>query len=286
MLTAMNPLEWFERLHGLPRIGLTIVVAVVAHYMVQLIRNAGERVLAPAHSPEVPAKTAIARRHPKVATITSLTISALTFTIYFAAFGLILIELKVPLTTYLATASVVGLAIAFGSQSLVQDVVVGLTLVFSDAIDIGDVVEVPGQIGRVDEIGLRFTTLINFKGQRVYVPNRNITLISRYRGGVVRAYTDVQIPESLEDAEVIGIVERIARGMRAQHPAIILSDPEIFGVRQASPGDWRYLRAKFRLWPGQEPLIQETFKQRVIMALKTIDPDFATWMVDITFRVE
>ncbi len=153
-------------------------------------------------------------------------------------------------------------------------------------MDIGDVVEVPGQIGRVEEIGLRFTTLVNFKGQRVYVPNRNIGLISRYRGGVVRAYTDIQLPAGLAENEIIALIERIAKGMRTQHPAIILSEPEVFGVREARPGGWRYLRVKFRLWPGQEPLIQETFKQRVITALKELDPNFATWMVDITFRVE
>ncbi len=279
-------IRWFQELQGLPRILLILVVATMAHFIVQAIRQLGEWMMAPAHAPGVSAKTAFTRGHPKVATVVSLTVSALTFTIYFAAIGFILDELNVSLTAYLATASVLGLAIGFGSQSLVQDVVVGLTLVFTDAMDIGDIVEVPGQIGRVDEIGLRFTTLVNFKGQRVYVPNRNIGLISRYRGGVIRAYTDIQIPKDVDATRVKDVVDRIARGMRAQHPAIILSDPEVFGVREAKPADWSYLRMKFRLWPGQEPLIQETFKQRVIMALKELDPSFAAWMVDITFRVD
>ncbi len=279
-------IRWFQELQGLPRILLILVVAALAHFVVQAIRKLGEWMMAPAHAPGVSAKMAFTRGHPKIATVVSLTVSALTFAIYFAAVGFILEELNVSLTAYLATASVLGLAIGFGSQSLVQDVVVGLTLVFTDAMDIGDIVEVPGQIGRVEEIGLRFTTLVNFKGQRVYVPNRNIGLISRYRGGVVRAYTDIQIPRGVDATRVIEVVDRIARGMRAQHPAIILSDPEVFGVREAKPADWSYLRMKFRLWPGQEPLIQETFKQRVIMALKELDANFAAWMVDITFRVE
>jgi small conductance mechanosensitive channel len=279
-------LSWFGNLHGLARIVAIMLVAGLGHFMVRGIRRWGERVMAPAHAPGLTTKMAFTRRYPKLATLTSLTVSALTVTIYFAALGLILDELNVSLTAYVATASVIGLAVGFGSQSLVQDVVVGLTLVFTDAMDIGDVVEVPGQIGRVEEIGLRFTTLVNFKGQRVYVPNRNIAVISQYRGGVVRAYTDIQIPKTSDASRVIDLVDRIARGMRAQHPAIILSDPEVFGVREATPADWSYLRLKFRLWPGQEPLIHETFKQRVVTALKDVDPDFAAWMVDITFRVE
>jgi len=279
-------MQSFAALHGAARIAVIAVLAVVAHFAVKGIQSTSDRLLAPAHTPGADAKRAVARRYPKVATITSLVVSALTFVIYFAAVGLILAEFGVNLTTYFATATVLGLAIGFGSQSLVQDVITGLTLIFTDAMDIGDVVEVPGQVGRVQEIGLRFTTLVNFKGQRVYVPNRNIAVISRFRGGVVRAYVDVQIPVEADQSQTLGLCERIAKGMRAQHPAIIIGDPEVFGVREAEPGGWRYVRVKFRIWPGQEQLIQETFKQRVIGAVKELAPAFAPWMVDVTFRVE
>jgi small-conductance mechanosensitive channel len=85
------------------------------------------------------------RRHAKLRSVTSLVISALIFAIYFGAIGLIFTELGVSLTAYLASASVLGLAIGFGSQGLVQDVVTGLTLVFSDLVDVGDMVEIGGQ---------------------------------------------------------------------------------------------------------------------------------------------
>ncbi len=61
------------------------------------------------------------------------------------------------LKTYLASASIMGLAIGFGSQGLVQDVVTGVTLVFSDLIDVGEMVEISGQTGIVRSIGMRFT---------------------------------------------------------------------------------------------------------------------------------
>ena len=83
-------------------------------------------------------------RQPKVITLTRLVASAIIFFIYFLAVGFLLQELGVNLTTYLVSASVVGLAISFGSQGLVQDVVIGLTLVFSDTMDVGDLVEVTG----------------------------------------------------------------------------------------------------------------------------------------------
>jgi small conductance mechanosensitive channel len=281
----MIDLDAFEDLPLVARIIIIALLVVLAHLIVRAARAASDRMLAPPDTPEASTKRAVARRYPKIATIMSLTVSALMFAIYFAAVGLIMVQLRVDLTAYFATATVVGLAVGFGSQSLVQDVLTGLTLIFTDAMDIGDVIEVPGQVGRVQEIGLRFTQLVNFKGQRIFVPNRNIAIISRYRGGAMRAYVDVQIPAAAED-QVTDLVERIARGMRSQHPAIIISDPEVFGVREAESGGWRYVRVKFRIWPGQEPLIQETYRQRVLAAMKELDPDFAAWMVDITWRVE
>src|SRR5208337_2745651 len=111
--------------------------------------------------------------------------------VYFIAIGFILQEFGVSLTAYLASASVVGLAISFGSQGLVQDVVIGLTLIFSDAMEAGDLVEISGAttvIGRVEEIGLRFTKLVNFYSQEIFIPNRTIANVSRFPHGGVYAY--------------------------------------------------------------------------------------------------
>ena len=128
------------------------------------------------------------------------------FIIYFFALGLVLQEFGVNLTAYLASASIVGLAISFGSQGLVQDMVIGLTLIFSDAMDVGDMVEIVGTttvIGRVEVIGLRFTKLINFYNQEVFIPNRTIANVSRFPHGGVDAYADVQIPVGADQQKAV-----------------------------------------------------------------------------------
>src|SRR5208282_6712290 len=127
--------------------------------------------------------------------------------------GLILQEFGVNLTAYLASASVVGLAISFGSQGLVQDMVIGLTLIFSDAMEAGELVEIAGTtivIGRVEEIGLRFTKLINFYNQEVFVPNRTIANVSRFPQGGVDAYAHPQIPIAADQQKAAQAVEDIA----------------------------------------------------------------------------
>lgn len=279
----------FEFLHELSpgyRVIGILLIAVVGHFLVQGLRRLTTYILTPKEKDEGPVREVFAKRYPKTATIFVLVVSTLTFIIYFVAVGLILDEFNISLTAYFATATVIGLAVGFGLQGLVQDVVIGLTLVFSDIIDINDVVEVSGQIGRVERIGMRFTVIVNFHGQRVFVPNRNIGMVNRFRGGAIRAYVDVQVPEDTDEKKMKDALQSIASAMRAQHSSIILNDPEIFGIQRAGSGGWRYVRVKFRLWPGQGTLIENTYRQRVIQTMKELTPTFNDHMITVTYRVD
>lgn len=268
------------------RIVIILAVAAAAHILVRLARSLAVRLLtAPRQGKRAGAGDTLARRYPKFASITSLMYSTFTFVVYFVALGLVLEELGLRLTTYLASASVVGLAIAFGSQGLVQDVVIGLTLLFSDAFDVGDVIEYSGgQAGRVEQIGLRFTVVTNFLGQTVYIPNRTIGTVSRYRRGAIPMYVDVQVPEGMEDDAIVGLVRPLFEGLRGQFSAIVLSGPELMGVRTADPGGWRYLRASLRLWPGQQAPVESALRGRLLAALRGRAPDYADWMISVTNR--
>ena len=268
------------------RIFMIIVFAISGHFIVKGIKFLSQWFLTLKVKSHVSSKETFMRKYPKIATITTIIVSALTFIIYFLAVGLILNEFDISLTTYLASATVIGLAIGFGLQGFVQDVVIGLTLIFSDAINIGDMAELSGQIGKVETIGLRFTMLINLHGQEIYIPNRNIGMIGRFHRGVIRAYVDIQIMELVEEQKVLDEVQIIASSMYNQHKSIILSQPELLGIKEAKPGNWKYLRVKFRLWPGQGSLVETAFKQRIITAMKKLYPDYAEWMVVITYRVE
>lgn len=262
------------------RVVAIIVIAVAAHVLVGVLRRLSERFILHGSSN----REQVTRQHPKFATLATILVSAATFAIYFLAVGLILRELGVDLTAYIASASVIGLAVGFGLQGFVQDVVVGLTLIFTDVLNVGDMVDISGQTGRVQRVGLRFTTLLNFHDQKVNIPNRNVAQINRYRRGYVRAYVDIQIPSGAHVEEIAGLAERIAIGMRQQFPAVILSDPESMGVRLAESGSWRYVRMKFKLWPGQGAIVENTYRQRMLSLLRSNFADYSDWMITITYR--
>ena len=168
-----------------------------------------------------------------------------------------------------------------------QDVVIGLTLIFSDAMDIGDMVEVFGStsvIGRVEEIGLRFTVLRNFVNQVVFIPNRTIANVSRFPHGGVFAYADIQIPDGVDRQQ-----GRPGRGERRQGDvAAIRCDyfkrAGVGPVETAEGGGWSFIRVHFKIWPGQGGLIETTFRQQMVSAMKTFRPEYADWQVAVTYR--
>jgi small conductance mechanosensitive channel len=268
------------------RILLVIVLAVAAHFTVKTIRRFSQYLLTMKVDSQEISQEILTRRYPKLATILTILVSAGTFTIYFVAVGMILREFKISLTAYFASATVIGLAVGFGLQGFVQDLVIGLTLIFSDALTIGEMVKLGDEIGKVDSIGLRFTVLINLHGQRILIPNRNIATISQFRGGCIRAYVDIQLPQEIDEKEMSQAIQSMCKGMYNQHRSIILAIPEIFGIKDVEHGQWRYLRIKFRLWPGQIKIIEETFKERVVQLLKKSYADYASWMITVTYKVE
>jgi small conductance mechanosensitive channel len=267
------------------RLLLILGLAVLVHLMVKTIRGVTDWIIARSQARKSPLD--FVTQQPKFITLTQLIASGVTFIMYFFAVGLVLEEFGVNLTHYLASASILALAISFGSQGLVQDIVISLTLIFSDAMDVGDMVEIAGTVvvvGRVEEIGLRFTTLRNFYNQVVFVPNRTIANVSRFPNGGVFAYADIQIPTGADRDQALQTLANTVKGMWMQFGAIILSEPVIGPLETASGGGWEFVRVHFKIWPGQGNLIETTFRQQIVSAMKAFNPNYADWQVPVTYR--
>jgi small-conductance mechanosensitive channel len=166
---------------------------------------------------------------------------------------------------------------------LIQDIVTGVTLIVLNTMDVGDRVDLSGVVGRVERIGLRYTRLKTFYDQEILVPNRTIMNITRFPHGGILAYADVQIPANTDQPKAVETIQSVAKGMREQFDAIILSDPA-FGKIEKTHGGWNYLRVKFQIWPGQNSLIETTFRQQMVAAMKACDPSYADWQVVVTYR--
>jgi len=258
------------------RILIVAVIMVGMHLLVILVRHLSNKWM----SSKVSAKLSKSR------TIGSLTASALVFLLYFSAFGIILSEFGVSLKAYLASASIMGLAIGFGSQGLVQDVVNGLTVVFSGLFDVGDMVEISGQTGTVKAFGMRFTVIENAFGAEVSIPNRTITNVVKYPRGYIRGLADIRLPDDPQLAkQAKEKVKTIVQATFEQLPGTFVYPPSIEGRVKTTSGK-EFLRVKFRLWPGRGTPIETVFKQEVFFSLKALDPNYQDWMVTVNYEVE
>ena len=258
------------------RLLIFLALAVLTHIIVILIRRSASLMLRDQSN----------RRYRKLRSITTLVTSATVFTLYFLAVGLILREFGVSLTAYLASASVLGLAIGFGSQGVVQDVVTGLTFIFSDLVDVGDLVEISGQTGVVRGITMRFLQLENALGAAVFIPNRTINNVINYPRGYVRCIVDVRL---LGDVQAKQAAEAIATSLmhaiHDQFPGILIAEPSVEG-RIELPGEKEILRIKFRIWPNRGQPIESSYVQELTAALKQLNADFQPWMIAVTYEVE
>ena len=224
-------------------------------------------------------------RLSKPKTIVSLGTSMAIFVLYFVAVGLILKEFGVSLKAYLASASILGLAIGFGSQGLVQDIVNGLTVVFSGLFNVGDVVEISGQSGIVRNFGIRFTVIETPLGAHVYIPNRTIANVVRYPRGYVRGFADITLPGEAKIArQAEATVGAIVNGLFEQLPGVLLTAPSIEGRVKTVSGK-EFLRVEFRTWPGRGTPVETALKQEIPYALKALDSTYQDWMVSVNYEV-
>ena len=272
----IDKLSFITELDTTYRALLVVLVAVLAHLLVRLVRVLANRFMVAEFTLD----------WTKTRTVFSLVISTFIFSVYFGAFGFILQEYGVSLTAYLASASILGLAIGFGSQGIVQDVVTGLTVIFSDLFHVGDLAEISAQTGIVTSIGMRFTVLRNPLGAEVFIPNRTITNVIVYPRGYIRCLADIVLPNDEDTVQrMTEAVKNIVSGTIEQFPGILRAGPEIENVQVTGAGK-RFLRVKFRIWPGRGAPIETTFKQDVVQALKEIDASYADWKVSINYEVQ
>ena len=223
------------------------------------------------------------RRLQSLATLLS---SAMLFALYFLILGLILAEFGVSLTAYLASASVLGLALGFGSQGIVQDIVTGLTLIFSDLIDVGDLVEVSGETGLVRGVTMRFVELENSLGGTVFVPNRTISSVTNYPRGYIRCFVDVTLlGDAASRQRMQAAAVRMMSSFAREFPGLCVREPAIVGRQRLDSGK-EFLRLKFRIWPNRGSPIETTFKQELEAELARENADYKQWMISVTNEIE
>ncbi|MFZ3577684.1 mechanosensitive ion channel family protein [Virgibacillus sp. DJP39] len=164
-------------------------------------------------------------------TLKKLLHNVLTYTVYFTAFIMILDEgLGLAIGPLLAGAGVAGLAIGFGAQNLVRDIISGFFIIFEDQFSVGDYIFTSNVEGTVEEIGIRTTKIKSWTGEQHILPNGNVTQVTNYSIHNGLAVVDINIPYESDFESAEKIIEKMAIELPDKYNEII-GTPEVIGVQ-------------------------------------------------------
>jgi moderate conductance mechanosensitive channel len=207
------------------------------------------------------------RRQVRLETLRGILVSTLRVFIVIAAFISVLSEFGVNVTTLLAGVSILGLAVSFGAQSLVKDVITGFFILLEDQYGVGDVVRVNGKdglSGGVEAVSLRTTVLRDLEGTAHVIPNGEIRTVSVLSKDWARAVSDVEIAQDVNLEIALELITKTATEF-FNDPIWkdkFLEPPEVLGV-QALTGVSVTLRTLFKVQPKEQWGVSREFKRRI-----------------------
>ncbi|MFC5450631.1 mechanosensitive ion channel family protein [Paenibacillus aestuarii] len=163
-------------------------------------------------------------------TIGRLIHNLISYTVNLICILLILGQVGVNLGPLLAGAGVLGLAIGFGAQSLVKDVITGFFIIFEDQFGVGDVIQIDQFKGTVEEIGIRVTRVKSWTGEVHIIPNGNIKQVTNFSTYNSLAVVDVAISYEADLDRAIEVLKETVKQVHEQMGNIV-KEPEVLGVQ-------------------------------------------------------
>ncbi len=162
--------------------------------------------------------TLLSEREKRAKTLVRILTQTVRVSVWTLALVLVLAELGVDIKPILAGAGIVGLAVGFGAQTLVKDLITGFFLLLENQIRVNDVVSAGGVSGLVEEINLRTTVLRDVSGNVHIIPNGSITTVTNMTREWARAVLDIGVAYESDVDECMAVLRRVAAAM-ADDPA-------------------------------------------------------------------
>nr|WP_156520744.1 mechanosensitive ion channel family protein [Oceanobacillus sp. Castelsardo] len=215
-------INWTKLVLDIGIVALKLIAIIIIYYIVKSI---GKRTIQKVFERSTKKLTS-GRAH----TLQALCINVFTYFLLFIVIGIIFELFGLDIKALLAGAGIIGLAIGFGAQGLVSDVVTGFFILLEKQFDVDDYVTVAGIDGVVEEIGLRTTKLRGSDGTVHYIPNRNIGTVSNYSRGNMRALVDISISHNEDIDKAIQVLQDVCDRIQDEDDNIV-EGPNVIGVQ-------------------------------------------------------
>jgi moderate conductance mechanosensitive channel len=203
-------------------------------------------------------------RTQQLRTLVSVVNSVGTVVIFFIALLEVLKLFNISIEPLLASAGIVGLAIGFGAQTLVKDVITGFFILLENQYDLGDTIKIAGVTGTVEEMSLRRTLLRDANGTVHSVPNSEIKIVSN----LTRDWSQVSIAVAVDYNEpsdkVIRLLQEIGEELRydPNFGDAIVAEPEVPGIERVQGSEVDYL-VLTKVRPGKQYAVSRELRRRI-----------------------
>jgi small-conductance mechanosensitive channel len=198
------------------------------------------------------------------------TIRATSYGVFgFIVFLQVLNLLNIPYQPILASAGILGVAIGLGAQSIFKDMINGILILIEDQYNVGEVVNIAGLKGTVEDLSLRRTTVRDADGTLYIIPNSQIATVSNLSRDYAVATLNVSVDASANPDKVIAILSGVANHVR-NDPAfkdIAVADPVILGVDKIEGRAVTY-PVQLRVRTNQRDVVLRELRRRVILAFE------------------
>ena len=208
-------------------------------------------------------------RTRRVVTVGRLLKNVASYVVYFISALLILPLLNIQIGPLLAGAGVLGLAIGFGAQSLVKDVITGFFIVLEDQFAVGDVIQTGPYKGTVELIGLRTTRLKSWTGEVNIIPNGTIAQVTNYTLHHSLAVLDVDMPNAYKLSDAAEAIETLLAGM---DNANLVKAPELLGISSMTTSEYK-LRIIAECLPNTEAAVSRQINMELKRLLREHDEE-------------
>jgi len=176
---------------------------------------------------------------------------------------LILGELGINIAPILAGAGVLGLAVSFGAQNLVKDVITGFFILFEDQYGMGDIIKIDSHAGIVESMNLRTTILRDMSGNVHIIPNGEIKQVVVMTKLWARAVIDIQVFYKQDINKILDIITHEANTLFTEWNDKIIEQPEILGINSIDPNGVT-IRVLIKTKPAEQWSVEREIRRRVL----------------------
>ncbi|HXE76302.1 MAG TPA: mechanosensitive ion channel family protein [Candidatus Xenobia bacterium] len=263
-LGLRREVDWEALAYTLTRSGLRILLIIIGAWFLGRLLHLFLTRLPLFMAKKEGTLTERLEREKRIATLSNLTGWVITIAVLGVAGLMVLREFGVNITPILTGAGIAGLAVGFGAQNLVRDVIAGFFLILEDQVRIGDVVVINGKAGLVESLQLRTIVLRDFEGTVHIIPNGAITELSNRTKDYSYYVIDLGVAYKEDVDRVMATLREIGSSLESD-PAfrdLILAPLEVVGV-DAFADSAVILKMRIQTVPRQQWIVGRELRRRI-----------------------